>query len=467
MKFLLRAFALFLIALPFLAIGAVLMCFQDRPLVTRSVQLTPQDIETAKRVVDAHDPRKAGPGGMHTVAIDERDLDLALNYVASRLGYGAVRVVLRPGAAWLQASLDVPRSPIGRYVNIDAMLEETASLPRVLQLKIGSLPVPAMLGDYLLREAVERMVATDRGGLAADVVNRVSVGEGRLTVTYRWNDDIAAHARAVLVAPEDQARLRAYHDRLVDAVVKAPNNVSLASLMRPLFLLAVDRGAAGDILRENRAAIVVLAFYANGKGLGEIVSAARQWPQPARRTVTLAGRDDFPKHFLISAAIAAEAGSPLADAIGVYKEVDDSRGGSGFLVQRHRCRPCRHAVRRDRVAVARAIARSSHERSPPGRPKSPTSCPTSPTCRNSCRKRNSSAATAASAAPATARSWPRSRRASRRGRCCDNAGLDRPAGCPSRFRTAVAMEQIRTGGLAGIANAGPRGARAAFAGRMR
>src|SRR5262249_46081018 len=29
-------------------------------------------------------------------------------------------------------------------------------------------------------------------------------------------------------------------------------------------------------------------------------------------------------------AIAAEAGSPLADAIGLYKEVDDSRGGSGF-----------------------------------------------------------------------------------------------------------------------------------------
>ena len=46
--------------------------------------------------------------------------------------------------------------------------------------------------------------------------------------------------------------------------------------------------------------------------------------------MTLSDRDDFPKHFLISAAIAAEAGSPLADVIGVYKEVDDSRGGSGF-----------------------------------------------------------------------------------------------------------------------------------------
>jgi hypothetical protein len=60
------------------------------------------------------------------------------------------------------------------------------------------------------------------------------------------------------------------------------------------------------------------------------VPAAAQWARPAPRTVTLAGRDDFPKHFLISAAIAAEAGSELADVIGVYKEIEDSRRGSGF-----------------------------------------------------------------------------------------------------------------------------------------
>ena len=41
-------------------------------------------------------------------------------------------------------------------------------------------------------------------------------------------------------------------------------------------------------------------------------------------------RDDFPKHFIISAALAAHAGTPLSDAVGVYKEIADSRGGSGF-----------------------------------------------------------------------------------------------------------------------------------------
>ena len=76
--------------------------------------------------------------------------------------------------------------------------------------------------------------------------------------------------------------------------------------------------------------IIVLAFYVNGKGLSALVPAARDWPQPSPRVVTLAGRTDFPQHFTISAALAATAGTPLSDAVGVYKEVDDSRGGSGF-----------------------------------------------------------------------------------------------------------------------------------------
>jgi len=330
LKLLLRSIALLVVALPFLAIAVALMCIQDLPLVARAAQLTPTDIENAKRIIDAYDPRHAGPGGLQTVAIDQRDLDVTLNYVASRLPGSAARVALRPGTVWLQASVALPRNPVGRFLNVDALLRDTRALPRVEQLKIGRVPVPAMLGDWLLREALRRIVATERGGLAADVVQGVSLGDGRLTVTYRWDDAVAERARAVLVNRDDLARLRAYHDRLVDVLAKAPNRVSLASLMPPLFVHALDRGAAGDILRENRAAIIVLAFYANGKGLGELVSAAKQWPQPARRTVTLAGRDDFPKHFLISAAIAAEAGSPLADAIGLYKEVDDSRGGSGF-----------------------------------------------------------------------------------------------------------------------------------------
>jgi hypothetical protein len=46
--------------------------------------------------------------------------------------------------------------------------------------------------------------------------------------------------------------------------------------------------------------------------------------------ITLAGREDFAQHFLVSAFLAIEAGGPLSDAVGTYKELADARGGSGF-----------------------------------------------------------------------------------------------------------------------------------------
>ncbi len=252
-----------------------------------------------------------------------------MNYLANQLR-AAAHAELRSGSAYVQASIELPRNPIGGYVNIDAAFRDTGAVPRFEHLKIGDLPVPALLADYMLREGLRRIAATDRGELAAAVINRVSIVDGRVTATYQWSDHVATRARAVLVALEDQARLRAYQERLVDDVGRTRRIVSLAALMPSLFRLALERSATGDIARENRAVIIVLAFYSIGKGLGDILPAATQWRQPAWRTITLAGRDDFPKHFLISAAVAAEAGSPFADAIGVYKEIDDSRNGSGF-----------------------------------------------------------------------------------------------------------------------------------------
>jgi len=330
MRFLARTFVLLVIALPILAVAAIWLCFQDAPTVVRSVRLTPQDIERAKRLVARSDPRKARSGGPRTVAISEQELDLMLNYAASRFGQGAARAALGPGTVRLEASAEIPQSPFGRYLNIDATLRETGTVPRFDSLKIGRLPVPAFVADYALREGVRRLAATDHGDLAADIVKDARIANGRLTVSYVWSREIEARARNIVLPAAEQARLRAHHDRLVETVARAPSKVSLAALMPPLFRTALERAAGGDVRVENRAAILVLAFYANGTGLAAIVPGAAQWPKAARRTVTLAGRDDFSKHFLISAAIAAEAGSPLADAIGLQKEIDDSRGGSGF-----------------------------------------------------------------------------------------------------------------------------------------
>ena len=169
-----------------------------------------------------------------------------------------------------------------------------------------------------------------------DMADRLQVllQETAAKATLEKELEVARAIQETLVPPADQLRLRAYSDRLVEILRDATPGtmVSMASLLPPVFELARQRSATpeADPARENRAALLALAFYANQRGLAAIVPAARHWPQPPALTVTLSGRIDTPLHWLISAAVAAESGTPLADAIGLYKEVSDSRGGSGF-----------------------------------------------------------------------------------------------------------------------------------------
>jgi hypothetical protein len=105
----------------------------------------------------------------------------------------------------------------------------------------------------------------------------------------------------------------------------------MVQAMTPLFELAAQRSAAGrDAAAENRAALVVLTLFVNGRHVGSVAPAALGWARPRPLRLTLGGRIDFPQHFLVSAALVTEGTSPLSRAIGLYKEVADSRGGSGF-----------------------------------------------------------------------------------------------------------------------------------------
>jgi len=320
-----------LIALALAIAGALHLALENQPLISRTVEFTPAQIERAKRIVEKNDPRTMKPGVLRTLSLSQEDLDLVLNYLAGRYANASTRIMLRPGTAAISASVELPRNPFRRFLNVTALLHETAALPRFDYLKIGRLPVPRRLADWLLERTLRRLNARDDYRIASDTIRKVSVADGRLTVTYDWQADLADRIKAVVVPREEQERLKAYQDRLTELARQSTGaSISLAELMAPLFNLAAQRSASGDPVAENRAAIVVLTFYANGQGLAAIVPAANDWPRPPRRKIQLAGRDDFPQHFTISAAIAANAGTPLSDAIGLYKEIEDSHGGSGF-----------------------------------------------------------------------------------------------------------------------------------------
>ena len=155
--------------------------------------------------------------------------------------------------------------------------------------------------------------------------------------TGRGSDDVQALQQAdnrqagnVAIPGLSVAQLRAYHDRLEAVVRRLPRRVTLADVMRPVLTFAASDPRQADIDTENRTALLVVAFYINGWPLRAIAPEARDWPPVPQHSVVLRDRGDLTQHFTVSALLAAEAGTPIADLIGVYKELHDASDGEGF-----------------------------------------------------------------------------------------------------------------------------------------
>jgi hypothetical protein len=330
MRLALRLFCFLLFAVPLLLATALLLAVDRHPVVNRTADITPESIGRAKRIFDDNDPRRLRTGARRTISLSQGDLDLAANYLAQQYAGGSARIILQDDYAQVTASVPLPKMPVYLYLNVDAIFTEAAPLPKLERLQLGSLPVPQWIADWLLKRAILQAIGDEAFHASTAAVKKLDIRNGWVAATYQWHPDLKENIRSVLLSP-DRERLEVYQRRLsaVTRSVSSPN-IALAKLLSPIFKLAQQRSRHDDPLAENRAAILILTFYVNHEPLHALLPAARNWPEPVARVITLNSREDFSKHFMISAALAAKAGGPLSDAVGVYKEVIDSRRGSGF-----------------------------------------------------------------------------------------------------------------------------------------
>jgi hypothetical protein len=331
MRLLFKLLVALIIILPVALVALIYIAVDTQPSINRAAEVTPASIERAKRILDQNDPRKLKSGTRRTISVSEKDLDDAANYLARQYAGGGARIELKRGTAHLGASLRLPALPLGIYLNLESELAEDGALARIDSFRVGQLPVPAWLAQRMIPRLLGIVMDEPDQRSFLRAIKKISIGDDRVALTYEWQADLPDKLRTVLLPADDQERLRLYQQRLVEITksLKAPN-VSLTELLAPLFALAGERSNGADAVKENRAVILVFTLYANGQDLSGILPGARTWPRPQKHGVLLNGRDDFPKHFIVSAALAAKAGGPLSDAVGLYKELADARAGSGF-----------------------------------------------------------------------------------------------------------------------------------------
>ena len=263
-----------LVALPLGVAVLVWFAVEDQALVADKLVLGPSDIERAKLLLKRNDPRAMRAGVLRSIVVPQQDVSLGAAYLASRFARGSARVVLLSGGALVRASFELPRNPLGRFLNVDLALTESARWPRVESAQIGRVALPPFICNWLLERGLARLQQHADYSAAADVIKEVHMRDGVLRVVFEWSEAAASQIKATLVPVQDQERWKAYQARLVELAAGAGARgarVPMEQLLTPLMQLAAQRSASGDAAAEGRAALVVLAFYINGKGLAALV----------------------------------------------------------------------------------------------------------------------------------------------------------------------------------------------------
>lgn len=313
--------------LPILATAPLLIfAIEAQPLVERSDAISPLSIAQARRLLANHDPRRQRSGDIATVPIPAGLIDEGVNYVAGRYlhGRGAFTVTEQGGEFRLTLPL-----PATGFLNLRATVHPADGMPTIAAASLGRLPLPDRLVDFGIAQAVRIGGFNKEWQMASRAVRNVAfdVASETVAVTYEWEPLILDRARAVALSPEEIKQLREARQALAALLAhRAPGSV--VSLAEILGATLPTQGA--NPVGHGRAALLVLASHLAHIDLAALVPAARAWPRVRWVHITLAGRHDLAQHFAVSATLAAWSGEPVADAIGLYKEMSDARHGSGF-----------------------------------------------------------------------------------------------------------------------------------------
>ncbi len=315
-----------LLLLALIAGGLLLAGIDRQPLVDRSPTISPVAVAQARWLLLTNDPRRLKPGDARQTAIPAGLVDEGINYAATRFLGGRGALVLGRDQAEIRLSLPLPGQ---LYLNGSATVGRADGKPRLTGARLGWLPLPSSLVDLALAAGLRRAGYQREWQLAYDAIRdlRFEPEHQSLVVSYVWQPAILERARAIAIAPDDLARIRSAHEQLAGLFdhKSAGSRVPLAEVLAPL--LDTD---GNERMAERRAVLFVLAAYLSERNLAALIPEAAGWPRIRPVAPTLFGRFDSAQHFVISAALAAWAGEPIADAIGLYKELADARHGSGF-----------------------------------------------------------------------------------------------------------------------------------------
>lgn len=330
-----RAFSFLITSLLFVTLSLLAMLIfliiEEEPHIVRPIALTPEHIERAKNIIYAH-RQQANSRLLSRANILSADLDIAANYLANHFGKGRAQVNFAERQAKIHLTFPLPTDLLDGYINFAVTVVQTNDLPQIQSVQIGGLPLPDFITGTLVSKGIQWLHDNPEYRKGLDAIKFIYISKYEVSVLYRWEGDLSLIKQNIaMLTEQEQAQLFRYQTLLAQNTRRNNSRtVALSELLPPLLRLAAKHSVNGDAKSENRAAILAATFHVLGVPIKSLVPEAKKWPHPARQVVTIDKRNDFAKHFMLSAAITMYSDTVLSDVIGLYKEIEDSRSGSGF-----------------------------------------------------------------------------------------------------------------------------------------
>ena len=335
------------LATPILA-GLVLLATAERePLVRDSPAVTSEEKRRLYNLLRDKNPKALVAGATRSLSLDSHDIDVLLAWGLPLVlgeGRGAARVDLLASRT-AQVSLTLPFDTPGRarYLNLVAGVRLQIDQGRVSvadpTLRLGRLALPSRALQWLAPVIGGLVQAERRARPVLAGVESLEIGPGRATLVYRRMEIppglVASFIWGTGSNEEMRLTVRLHVVRLLEAAPRLPRGEPrLGAAVEVAFAHARERSATSPPVLENRAALLALGILLGHRRLEDFVGQVvdeRDWRRaaPLART-TLRGRDDWTKHFFVSAALTVLSAQAPSDAIGVFKEELDAGGGSGF-----------------------------------------------------------------------------------------------------------------------------------------
>ena len=328
MLILLRAI-LYSIAIPALIIAiCITLSTSNKSIAIPQWQLTNTDIQRAKTILHAN---QHSTNQVVNLSLTERDLNIACAYLLNLYTDSQSLIKLSTDYLSFQLRFTLPNNLFGRYLDLQFQLYiPPYQAPEIRNLQIGQISIADAYAGLFIDKAIQHTRLNQYLSLFSQNLKEIHLYPNQLQIKYQLPTQASAKIQSLLTPNIDQRALNQYQEILDKALLKHDKKwrLSLSEILQPLFQLAQQRSTAANAIEENRLVIFIANRYVNNyPGSGNKNKKRKAIPY---YTASLYKRADMAQHFMWSATLSASGSSDLAHLVGVEKELNDAKRGSGF-----------------------------------------------------------------------------------------------------------------------------------------